>query len=141
MNDIVINKIQSIQRCVERARQEYRSDPDGFAANHTLQDAAVLNMLRAREQAIDLANHVIHTYKMGIPTASTESFDLLRAKHVIDMALSEKLKQMVHFRNIVIHQYQRMDIEIVTSVIVSGLDDLVQFGDRVKEFIGEREAS
>ncbi len=30
MNDIVINKIQSIQRCVERARQEYRSDPDGF---------------------------------------------------------------------------------------------------------------
>lgn len=138
MNDIVINKIQSIQRCVERARQEYRSDPDGFAANHTLQDAAVLNVLRACEQAIDLANHVIHTYKMGIPTASTESFDLLQAKRVIDVALSEKLKQMVHFRNIVIHQYQRMDIEIVTSVIVSGLDDLVQFGDRVKEFIGER---
>lgn len=136
MNDIVINKIQSIQRCVERARQEYRSDPDGFATNYTLQDAAVLNVLRACEQAIDLANHVIHTYKMGIPTASTESFDLLRAKHVIDMALSERLKQMVHFRNIVIHQYQRMDIEIVTSVIVSGLDDLVQFGDRVKEFIG-----
>jgi uncharacterized protein YutE (UPF0331/DUF86 family) len=43
---------------------------------------------------------------------------------------------MVHFRNIVIHEYLRMDIEIVTSVIVSGLDDLVQFGDRVKEFIG-----
>ena len=136
MNDIVINTIQSIQRCVERARQEYRSDPDGFAANYTLQDAAVLNVLRACEQAIDLANHVIQTYKMGIPTVSTESFDLLRAKHVIDMALSQKLKQMVHFRNIVIHQYQRMDIEIVTSVIVSGLDDLVQFGDRVKEFIG-----
>jgi len=36
MNDIVINKIQSIQRCVERARQEYRSDLDGFAANYTL---------------------------------------------------------------------------------------------------------
>jgi uncharacterized protein YutE (UPF0331/DUF86 family) len=100
-----------------------------------LQDAAVLNVLRACEQAIDLANHVIHTYKMGIPTASAESFDLLRAKHVIDMALSEKLKRMVHFRNIVIHQYQRMDIEIVTSVIISGLDDLVQFGDRVKAFI------
>jgi len=33
---------------------------------------------------------------MGIPTASAESFDLLQAKDVIDMALSEKLKQMVH---------------------------------------------
>jgi uncharacterized protein YutE (UPF0331/DUF86 family) len=37
-----------------------------------------------------------------------------------------------------LHQYQQMDAEIVRSVIVSGLDDLVQFGDRVKEFIGER---
>jgi len=135
MNDIVINKIQTIQRCVERARQEYRSDPDRFAVNYTLQDAAVLNVLRACEQAIDLANHLIQTYKMGIPTSSAESFDLLRAKDVIDPALSEKLKQMVHFRNIVIHQYQKMNIKIVISVIVSGMDDLIQFGDCVKGFV------
>jgi len=141
MNDIVINKIQSIQRCVERARQEYGSDPNKFSTHYTSQDAAVLNVLRACEQAIDLANHIIQTHKMGIPTASAESFDLLRAKDVIDLALSEKLKQMVHFRNIVVHPYQRMDIEIVTSVIVSGLEDLIQFGDRVKEFIGNPPAS
>ena len=42
---------------------------------------------------------------------------------------------MVHFRNMVVHQYERMDLEIVKSVIVSGLDDLIQFGDRVLEFI------
>jgi hypothetical protein len=27
MNDIVINKIQSIQRCVVRAREEYGANP------------------------------------------------------------------------------------------------------------------
>jgi len=135
MNDIVINKIQSIQRCIERARQEYQADPDGFATNYTAQDAAVLNVLRACEQAIDLANHLIQTHKMGIPTSSAESFDLLRQKSVIDLALSEKLKQMVHFRNTVVHQYGRMDLEIVKSVIVSGLDDLIQFGDCVLKFI------
>lgn len=135
MNDLVINKIQSIQRCIERARQEYQADSDGFATNYTAQDAAVLNVLRACEQAIDLANHLIQTHKMGIPTSSAESFDLLRQKSVIDLALSEKLKQMVHFRNTVVHQYEHMDLEIVKSVIVSGLDDLIQFGDRVLKFI------
>ncbi len=135
MNDIVINKIQSIQRCIERARQEYQADPDGFATNYTAQDAAVLNVLRACEQAIDLANHLIQTHKMGIPTSSAESFDLLRQKSVIDLALAEKLQQMVHFRNTVVLQYERMDLEIVKSVIVSGLDDLIQFGDRVLKFI------
>ena len=135
MNEVVINKIQSIQRCIERARQGYQSDPDGFATHFTAQDAAVLNVLRACEQAIDLANHLIQTYKMGIPTSSAESFDLLQRKFIIELTLSEKLKQMVHFRNIVVHQYQQMDIGIVELVIISGLDDLVRFGDRVLEFI------
>jgi uncharacterized protein YutE (UPF0331/DUF86 family) len=135
MNNLVINKIQSIQRCVERARQEYQEDSDGFDTDYTTQDAAVLNVLRACEQAIDLANHLIQTHKMGIPTASAESFDLLQQKSVIDMALAKKLKQMVHFRNTVVHQYQYVDIEIVKTVIISGLDDLIQFGDRVLEFI------
>jgi uncharacterized protein YutE (UPF0331/DUF86 family) len=135
MNDLVANKIQSIQRCVGRAREEYGSDPDGFASNFTQQDAALLNVLRACEQAIDLANHLIKKYKMGIPTSSPESFDLLRQKFIIDMTLSEKLKNMVHFRNTIIHQYQRTDLSIVKTVIISGLDDLIQFGDRVLEFI------
>jgi len=135
MNEIVINKIQSIQRCVERARQEYGFDPNGFDTNYSRQDAALLNVLRACEQAIDLANHIIKTQKMGVPTSSAESFDLLRQKHVIDTALSEKLKKMVGFRNTVTHQYQRIDLPVAKSVIASGLDDLIAFGDCIMAFI------
>lgn len=135
MNDIVINKIQSIQRCIQRAREEYQSDPDGFDDNYSRQDASVLNILRACEQAIDLANHTIKAYKMGIPNSSAESFDLLRRQYVIAPALSEKLKKMIHFRNTIIHQYQKMDVEIVKLVIGQGLDDLVEFGDHILAFM------
>jgi len=134
MNDIVINKIQSIQRCIQRAREEYQSDPDGFDDNFTRQDAAVLNILRACEQAIDLANHTIKAHKMGIPTSSAESFDLISQQNVIDAGLSEKLKKMIHFRNTIIHQYQKMDLEIVKSVLASGLDNLIEYTDRIMAF-------
>jgi uncharacterized protein YutE (UPF0331/DUF86 family) len=134
MNDVIINKIQSIQRCIQRAREEYTQDPDGFDANYTRQDAAILNVLRACEQTIDLANYVIRQHKLGIPTASTESFDLLRQKAIITGPLAEKLKKMVHFRNTVIHQYQQTDMSIVKAIIVSDLDDLLHFGDRIMEF-------
>lgn len=133
MNDVIINKIQSIQRCIQRAREEYASDPEGFDTNYTRQDASILNVLRACEQAIDLANYVIRQQKLGIPTASTESFDLLRQKSIIDPSLAEKLKKMVHFRNTVIHQYQRTDMSIVKAIITSDLDDLLRFCDRIME--------
>jgi uncharacterized protein YutE (UPF0331/DUF86 family) len=135
MNDIVVNKIQSMQRCIQRAREIYGSDPDGFDADYTRQDAAILNVLRACEQAIDLANYLIKLKKLGIPTSSTESFDLLQQKFIIDARLGEKLKKMVHFRNTVIHQYQQTNMSIVKTVIVSDLNDLLRFGDRIMEIV------
>jgi uncharacterized protein YutE (UPF0331/DUF86 family) len=73
--------------------------------------------------------------KWGYPT-SAESFDLLQKKQVIDRALSEKMKKMVQFRNVAIHQYKTLDIEIVKSVITRDIDDLVTFADKIMEFAG-----
>jgi len=134
MNDVVNDKIQSIQLCIARAREEYNADPEHFDTNYTRQDAAILNVIRACEQAIDLANHVIRSDKMGIPTSSAESFEMLQKRAVIESELADKLKKMVYFRNLVIHRYQKMELEIVKTVIVSGLDDLIVFGDRVLRF-------
>lgn len=137
MNDIVINKIQSIQRCIERAREEYNSNPEGFDTDHTAQDAALLNVLRACEQTMDLANHVIKVRKMGVPTSSAESFDLLMKKKVIDANLAEKLRRMTGFRNTVIHEYQQVDLTLVKQVIALGLDDLIEFGDLIVKYLGD----
>jgi uncharacterized protein YutE (UPF0331/DUF86 family) len=135
MKDIVINKIQNIQRCVRRAREEYQADCDGFATNYTRQDAALLNVLRACETAIDLANHVIRVNKLGIPVSSADSFKLLRAERIIDARLAGRMEKMVGFRNTVVHQYTTVDIRIVEAVIVSELDELLAFADAIREYV------
>jgi len=76
MKDVIINKIQSIQRCIKRAREEYKEAGEEFDSNYTKQDAAILNITRACEQALGLANHIIKTDKLGIPADSGQSFDL-----------------------------------------------------------------
>lgn len=133
MNDIVVNKIQGIQRCIRRARKVYQANPDGFATNTTRQDAALLNVLRACEMTIDLANHVIRARKLGIPVSSADSFRLLQTERIIDARLAERLQKMVGFLNTVIHQYTEIDIRIVEAVIVSELDELLAFADRIRE--------
>jgi uncharacterized protein YutE (UPF0331/DUF86 family) len=127
MNDVVVNKVQSIQRCVLRAREEHQAAGGRFPSDYTRQDAAILNITRACEQAIDLANHLIRVEKLGIPNDSSESFGLLVKAGILSAALADKLKKMVGFRNTVIHEYQAVDINIVEAVIRSGLDDLLAF--------------
>jgi uncharacterized protein YutE (UPF0331/DUF86 family) len=135
MNDIVINKIQSIHRCIERARADYKAAGENFATDYTHQDAAILNIVRACELAIDLANHVIKSQKLGIPTSNAESFELLKRKRIIRPELEQKMKNMVGFRNIAVHQYQRLNIAVVEAIIKSDLDDLILFGDAIMEFV------
>lgn len=135
MNDVVLNKIASIQRCIQRAREEFAADPDGFDTDFTRQDAATLNVLRACEQAIDLANHVIKTRQLGVPTSSADSFDLLRQAGILDDELTRQLQKMVRFRNIVIHNYERLALAVLRSVITDNLDDLLAFGQQILTFL------
>lgn len=129
MNDVMINKIQSIQRCIKRAKEEYRLAGSDFRVDYSRQDAAILNITRACEQAIDLANLVIKERKLGIPNESRESFSRLEKAALISQDLCERLQRMVGFRNIVIHEYQQVDMGIVQTIIESGLDDLLTFTD------------
>ena len=131
MTDVVLNKVQSIQRCVSRAREEQRAAGADFGRDYTRQDAAILNITRACEQAIDLANHVIRAEKIGIPTDSAESFELLARARIISVELAARLRKMVGFRNVVIHEYQSVQTSSVEAVIRSDLDDLLAFADQM----------
>lgn len=127
MNDVAINKAQSIQRCIARARDEYRQAGDNFESDYTRQDAAMLNVTRACEQAIDLANYVVRREKLGVPTDSGDSFLLLARAGVVPNELSEHLRKMIGFRNTAVHEYQDLNIEIVRAVITESTEDLLEF--------------
>lgn len=54
-DDVLLNKAATIERCVARAREEYAKNPATFAEDLTRQDAAILNIQRACEAALDMA--------------------------------------------------------------------------------------
>jgi len=127
-NDIVLNKKESIERCIRQIRLYYTNPSKlPFIEDHYKQDAIAINLQRAAEQCIDLANHVVREKHLGLPKESRESFDLLVREQLITPELGEKLMKMVGFRNILIHEYQELDITLMQKVIENHLDDLIDF--------------
>jgi uncharacterized protein YutE (UPF0331/DUF86 family) len=135
MMDVILNKKESIERCVRQIRLYYVMPSElPFEKDHLKQDAIAANLQRAAEQVIDLANHVIKKGKLGLPKESKESFEILAKAGIIPQELADRLKGMVGFRNIMVHQYQEMDIKIMVDVIENHLDDLVVLTTQVMEF-------
>jgi uncharacterized protein YutE (UPF0331/DUF86 family) len=127
MDDVIFNKVASIERCISRVEEEYNVNPDEFRVNFTRQDAAILNLQRACEQSIDLANHLIRIKKLGAPITSRDSFDLLQKEGIISEKLSVNLKKMVGFRNIAVHEYSNLDITLPENIIRENLRDFKEF--------------
>lgn len=127
MDDIILNKSENIERCLKRVAETYHGNEKKFDTDYTLQDAVVLNLQRACEAAIDIAMHIIKIKKLGIPKDSREAFSLLGAASIIPMTLSERLEKMVGFRNVIIHEYTKIDYRIVKSVILKEIDALLVF--------------
>lgn len=124
-DDILINKAATIERCVARAREEYQSDPDGFSHNFTRQDAAILNIQRACETALDMGQHLVRRERLGVPQSSRDVFTLLAQAGWIEPALADSLKRMVGFRNIAVHDYQSLQLPITVNIITLHLDEFL----------------
>src|SRR5690554_5948910 len=116
MNDIILNKITTIERCVKRIHEVYDGNPENLS-DFTKQDSIILNIQRACEASIDLAMHIVSEKKLGVPKASREAFQLLQEAGLIDAALAKTLMNMVGFRNIAVHDYQALKLDILIAIL------------------------
>ena len=127
VDDVLLNKAAIIERCVRRAREEYQAAGANFATDYTRQDAAILNLQRACEAALDIANHLTRLHKLGIPQSARSAFDLLQQGGLIPGPLAEAMKHMVGFRNIAVHDYQSLLLPITERIITQHLDEFLAF--------------
>jgi len=127
MPDVVLNKIQTIERCLKRIQEEYVGFEDIFEENYTKQDSVILNLERASQATIDIATHIVKIKGLGLPNASRELFDLLLENHIISENICKQMQGMVGFRNIAVHDYQNLNIEIVVAIVEKHLGDFEGF--------------
>lgn len=140
-DDVLLNKAATIERCVARAREEYHRDPLGFAHDFTRQDAAILNIQRACEAALDMGQHLVRRERLGLPQSARDVFELLAQGQWIDHPLAELLKKMVGFRNIAVHDYQSLQLPITVSIITSHLEEFLAYSQALLKRDGAGKAT
>ncbi len=130
-DDVLLNKAATIERSVARAREEYQHDPASFSSNYSRQDAAILNIQRACEAALDMGQHLIRRDRLGVPQSSRDVFELLARAGRISPELASQLKRMVGFRNIAVHDYTALQLPIVEAIISERLDDFLHYSSQL----------
>jgi uncharacterized protein YutE (UPF0331/DUF86 family) len=136
MSSVVINKIETINRCIDRINQEFSSDEE-FLSNYTKQDSVILNLERLSQATIDIATHIIRVRNLILPNSCREVFDILQNANYITKQTSTNMQKMVGFRNIAVHDYQNLNIKIVINIVKNHLSDFDIFKKEISNsFLG-----
>ena len=124
--DVILGKVDNIKRCMKRIKDVTNFNPDSLL-NIDKQDIFILNLQRAIEATIDIATHIVASEGLGIATTVRDNFELLKDAEVINERLMKKMQAMVAFRNISIHAYTLVDIDILKSILKNNLKDIDEF--------------
>ncbi len=120
--DVLTAKAASIQRCLARI-ETVRTGREGLSEIDR-EDILVLNIQRAVQCALDMAEHVVASDNLGLPDTEQRCFDLLAAHGRIPVELAARLRRLAGFRNIVVHEYASLDPAIVDAIAARHLGDL-----------------
>ena len=92
---------------------------------HTLQLAI--------QAALDVASHIVSDERLGEPATNRDLFDRLATGGWISKELAAKLGDMAGFRNVLVHGYQDVDLDIVVDAARNRLEDLTVFVAAVRK--------
>ena len=129
--EVVVQKLESLRRCLQRIQTKYPKDVSILAADIDLQDIVSLNLSRAVQISVDIAAHLIAGTDVPPPDTMGQAFDLLAQQGILNNALAISLKRSVGFRNIVVHNYESINWNIVHSIVKDHLSDYTEFARAV----------
>lgn len=130
---VIENKISSVRKylkILDRYKKHSRKKLEG---DLDIRGAVERYLYLVVQSAIDLAEALISYKNFRKPTTSGEAFSILEEEDIIDSKLSNNLVKMVGFRNIIAHDYEKVDYDIVYDILKNKLKDIEKFIKKIEK--------
>lgn len=137
MVDIILVKklLTDLRERKKLLKEKNIKDFNVFSSDPFLHNA-VQHMLEVMvEICVDIGNHIIADQGWPVPSSSREIFETLHQRKVISEDVLKTAKKMVGFRNIVVHMYERVDLEEVYAIYKRHLNGFEKFAAEIEKFI------
>jgi uncharacterized protein YutE (UPF0331/DUF86 family) len=123
--ELIAKKLAQIETCVRELRT--LAQPDRLRQDVREQRFVEHTLQLAIQAALDVASHIVSDQSLGEPRTNRELFDLLEGAGWVAPEMANTLRNMVGFRNVLVHGYDTVDLGVVEDVLRHRLGDLVGF--------------
>jgi uncharacterized protein YutE (UPF0331/DUF86 family) len=125
--DLLLAKASSVRRHLKRIKEKSKIDLKTFLSDLDRQEIVMFNLQMAIQNCVDIAAHIISEEGFGIPDSISEMFYLLEENRYLDNQLTEKMVKAAGFRNLIVHEYAKIEVKQVFDIAQKDIIDLNEY--------------
>ena len=137
--NMIMAKAGSIRRHLNRIEMKRQVDLKIFLSDIDRQESILFNIQMAVQNCIDIAAHIISEEGFGVAGSTNEMFYLLEENGYLDTGLTEKMVKAAGFRNLIVHEYARLELEQVFEIASKGIQDIYDYLQSIFRKLGFEE--
>lgn len=125
--DLILRKVGQAERALWRVKTRLPAGAAAFEKDYDSQDIVYRNFQIAMRNCVDIGSRVISERRWELPRTMGEVFDRLSSRRFIGAKLALSLRRMTALRNIIVHDYARIDLRKAFPLLKSSLKAVPSF--------------
>lgn len=134
---LIGRKLAQIDTYLEQIREYSKVSLSAYKNDWKIQRVVERTLQILIELCIDVANHLISDKNMRLPTGYADTFRVLVENGIISENLFKKMEKMAKFRNIIVHQYEKIEPSIVVSILRKNLGDFEKYKRSIVKYLSQ----
>lgn len=136
-DDVVLERLMALRNEIAYLRGEARdaASVEAYLGNPRIKRAVERSLQVAVKICLDIGRRIIALEGLRYPADNQDIFRVLVEAHIIPDRMLPTLLNMARFRNLLVHEYARIDDAQVYAILQQRLSDFDAFADSVRQYM------
>lgn len=132
---LILRKLSELETYYKQIKEFQHITYDTYVSDWKTQRIVERTLQIMIETCTDIANHIISDEQLRTPVTYSDTFKVLCENNIIPEDLFDIMVKMAKFRNIIVHQYERVDSQIVIAILKKHIDDFIYFKNAIVKYL------
>lgn len=133
--DVVLNRFDKLKEYISYLKNVKKYSKEKYIKEPLIYGSSERFLHLSIECVLDISNHIISDMNYRKPENNRDVFEILFENKLIDETLKNSLCNMAGFRNILVHDYLKLNRGMVYDIILNNLCDIKKFIKIICEYI------
>ena len=133
--ELIIKKLQELNRYLKELEDSKNISLDEFHSSIGKQWMVCHGIQLSIQSLIDVGNHILAALGENQIEDYSDIIDKLGERNILPSEFAQSIRGMVGLRNILVHEYTRLDIKIIYDILQNQLEDFYMFTKHINQFL------